>query len=69
MPIDKSLHMPFILIKYPCGHPPSSLGERDLFATRLTDPRAQNVKTLHCDLSPGPELTHDLNQSVKHGWN
>ena len=36
----------------------------DLFAARLTDPRAQKVKTLHCDLRPDLDLTCDLNLRI-----
>ena len=33
----------------------------DLLAARLTDPRAQKVKTHHCDLRPDLNLTRYLN--------
>ena len=47
---------------------PGTLGECDLFAARLTDPRAQKVKTLHCDLCLDLDPTHDtLSENVKHG--
>ena len=48
------LSMPFIPKQYPSWTQhfgsPSTLGERELFAVRLADPRTQNVKTLYCDL-------------------
>ena len=53
--------IPFILMRILHGHLPSTLGECELFAARLTDPGPQNVKTLHSDLWPDLDLTHDLN--------
>ena len=36
-------------------------GECNLFAARLTDPRAQKLKTFHRDHWPDLDLTHDIN--------
>ena len=51
----------FILMQYPLWTSPSILGECDVFAVRLTNPRAQKVKALYCDPWPDLDLTHDLN--------
>ena len=37
------------------------MSEFEQFAAHLTDPRAQNVKTLHFDLWPDLDLICDLN--------
>ena len=39
----------------------STLGEFELFADYLTDPRAPNAKILHFNLWPDLDLTHDHN--------
>ena len=45
------LSMPFVFMQYPLWTSlPSTLGECNLFAARVTDPRAQKAKTFHCDL-------------------
>ena len=44
------LSMALILMQYPSWTFTSTSGEFKLFATRLTDLRAQNMKTLHVDL-------------------
>ena len=59
-------NMPFVLMQYPFW---TSIQHFDwrvwpLFAARLTDPRAQKVKTLHCDLWPDLDLTRDLNLKI-----
>ena len=44
------INMAFELMQYPSYLFTSILNEFELLTARLTDPRAQNVKTLHFDI-------------------
>ena len=41
-----------------------TLDKFELFGARLTDPIAQNLKTLYFDISPDLDLTRDLNLTM-----
>ena len=57
--------IPFVLMQYPFWTSIQHFGRVwPLFAARLTDPRAQKVKTLHCDIWPDLDLTRDLNLKI-----
>ena len=58
------LSMTFVLMQISLRHDmtyTSTLGEYEVFAAHLTDPRAQNANTLRFKLRSDLDLTHDFN--------
>ena len=55
------LNQTYVLMQYPPETYSNTLGEFELFAAHLTDPRGQNMKKLHLDIWTDLDLTLDLN--------